>query len=132
YDTVLNGMSGKVKRSDLEKLLEVPGILSIEPNSERYALETPETNSDEVTPFMGQTAPHLGVEELWDRGITGEGVKVAVLDTGIDYDHPDLKPVYKGGHNFIDHDEGLYKEKRAEDDPYETYPSDRVEGNTEV
>ncbi len=132
YDTVLNGMSGKVKRSDLEKLLEVPGILSIEPNSEMYALETPETNSDEVTPFMDQTAPHLGVDELWERGITGKGVKVAVLDTGIDYDHPDLEEVYKGGYNFIDHDEDVYTEERADDDPYETYPSERVEGNPEV
>ncbi len=33
---------------------------------------------------------------------TGKGVNVAVLDTGIDYTHPDLKPVYKGGFNVID------------------------------
>lgn len=131
YDTVLNGMSGTVKRSDLEKLLEVPGILSIEPNSEMYALETPETNSDEVTPFMDQTTPHLGAPELWERGITGEGVKVAVLDTGIDYDHPDLEDAYVGGHNFIKHDEDEYTKDRDDDDPYETSPSERPEGKPE-
>ncbi len=127
YDTVLNGMSIKVNASDLEALLEAPGIISIEPNREVYALETPSSENDSVDMQMDQTVPHLGVPELWDRGITGEGVKVAVLDTGIDYDHPDLKDAYKGGHNFIIHD-SKYTTQRDDDDPYETYPSERAEG----
>jgi subtilisin len=32
---------------------------------------------------------------------TGYGVKVAVIDTGINYNHLDLKPNYKGGASFI-------------------------------
>ncbi len=36
--------------------------------------------------------------------LTGKGVKVAVIDTGIDYDHPDLKRNYKGGYDVIDYD----------------------------
>ncbi len=34
----------------------------------------------------------------------GSGVKVAILDTGIDYTHPDLDDVYAGGHDFVDDD----------------------------
>ena len=36
-----------------------------------------------------------------NAGITGAGVKVGILDTGIDYTHPELSAVYKGGYNFI-------------------------------
>ena len=38
--------------------------------------------------------------EIWDTGEKGEGIVVAVLDTGIDVDHPDLKPNIIGGRNF--------------------------------
>jgi subtilisin len=31
----------------------------------------------------------------------GEGIRVAVLDTGIDFDHPDLKDNYVGGVSFV-------------------------------
>ena len=30
------------------------------------------------------------IPELWNMGLTGKGVKIAVLDTGISYPHPDL------------------------------------------
>jgi len=44
-----------------------------------------------------------GVEKVnapavW-AGNQGEGVKVAIVDTGVDYEHRDLKPNYKGGYN---------------------------------
>ena len=37
---------------------------------------------------------------VWNTTM-GEGVKVAVIDTGIDYNHPDLKAVYAGGYNAV-------------------------------
>ena len=59
---------------------------------------------------------HIGAKAVHDAGITGAGVKVAVIDTGIDYIHdvPDAQepPVvdpeflhnYKGGYDFVNHD----------------------------
>lgn len=34
----------------------------------------------------------------------GTGVNVAIIDTGIYYEHPDLKANYKGGYNFVNND----------------------------
>lgn len=35
---------------------------------------------------------NLGIEELYNAGHKGAGVLVCIADTGIDYEHPDLKP----------------------------------------
>ena len=42
---------------------------------------------------------NLNVPKAWEKGVTGAGVKVAVLDTGCMPDHLDLRP--KGGLNFV-------------------------------
>lgn len=42
----------------------------------------------------------VGSETKWNRGFTGKGVVIAVLDTGIDTNHPDLKERIIGGYNF--------------------------------
>lgn len=39
--------------------------------------------------------------EVHDTGDKGTGIKVCVIDTGIDYNHPDLKANYKEGYNFL-------------------------------
>jgi subtilisin family serine protease len=48
--------------------------------------------------------PEWGLERiraplLWSVGLTGEGVTVANMDTGVDYLHPDLANSYRGGAN---------------------------------
>jgi len=48
-----------------------------------------------------------GAEDAVDvsTSIAGASVKVAVLDTGIDYTHPDLAPIYAGGIDIINNDD---------------------------
>jgi subtilisin family serine protease len=39
---------------------------------------------------LDESVPQIGAPAAWQAGLTGQGVRVAVLDTGIDTDHPDL------------------------------------------
>lgn len=43
--------------------------------------------------------------EAWDRSTQGDGVKVAIIDTGIDRDHGSLKANFAAGKNFAELDE---------------------------
>lgn len=44
----------------------------------------------------------IDAPDVWATGEKGNGVVVAILDTGIDTTHPDLKDRIIGGHNFTD------------------------------
>lgn len=129
YETVLNGFAATVKADDLEKLLDVPGVRVVEPDVIREAMETPaaggisDGRTDESNSF-------LGIDRLWDKGLKGEGIKVGVLDTGIDYNHPAFKDNYKGGWNFVVHGD-TYARPRDDRDPMETTPKDRASGTPE-
>jgi subtilisin family serine protease len=46
----------------------------------------------------------VGADGIWPTGNKGGGVKIALLDTGIDYTHPDLDANYKGGYDFVNDD----------------------------
>ncbi len=45
---------------------------------------------------------HINAMEMWKRGYTGDGVVVAVLDTGCSAEHPYIKHSIIGGMNFTD------------------------------
>jgi major intracellular serine protease len=44
----------------------------------------------------------LKAPEIWEQGEKGEGIVVAILDTGIDLGHPDLRDKIAGGINCVD------------------------------
>lgn len=48
---------------------------------------------------MGETVWRMGAHELWKRGLQGEGVKVAVIDTGV-APHPELATAVASRRNF--------------------------------
>ncbi|MGJ5797251.1 S8 family peptidase [Streptomyces griseorubiginosus] len=52
------------------------------------------------TMSLDKSVPQIGAPAAWARGYNGKGVKVAVLDTGIDTSHPDLKDQVIAAKNF--------------------------------
>ena len=140
FDTVLNGFAAVVKADDLPKLLDVKGVTLVEPDAIVYASEEPQKTKpvkstvtkkeDKLDAKMNTSISFLGIERLWNEGIEGQGIKVAVLDTGIDADHPEFAGIYKGGKNFIPNS-STYTRARADNDASETSPAERPAGTPE-
>lgn len=117
YNTVYNGVSMKLPANQVESLLKSEVVKAVYKN-ETFKVD-PITIQGENGTYSSpgaavESIPYLKVDKLHQEGITGKGIKVGVIDTGIDYNHPDLKKVYKGGYDLVDMD----------NDPMETTYSD--------
>ncbi|MEU6703149.1 S8 family serine peptidase [Streptomyces wuyuanensis] len=51
---------------------------------------------------MAESNAQIGTPDAWQAGLTGKGVRVAVLDTGVDAGHPDLRDRISASKSFIE------------------------------
>ena len=72
-----NAVAVRVDASSLDSISKLSGVLKVRPVI-HYALD------------LSETVPYVGGKAVQDSGRTGAGVKVAVLDSGIDYTHKNL------------------------------------------
>lgn len=77
--------------------------LASDPSIERIWLD------GALTPALAESTGQIGATAAWESGWTGDGTTVAVVDTGIDADHPDLADQVVNSQNFTDagHDVGI-------------------------
>jgi minor extracellular serine protease Vpr len=99
YDRLWNGLSVEVDPADLPSLYRLSGVAALYPVAE---VDLP---PDPVPVDPGAGAPELftaitmtGAADLHEEGIDGTGVRVGIIDTGIDYTHPDLGRGFGPGH----------------------------------
>ncbi len=83
YTTVLNGLALSASSEALDWMSEHPSVRTIEPDTL-------------VSVALDESVPLINADDLWatinasGANITGKGIVVSVMDTGIDYSHPDL------------------------------------------
>jgi serine protease len=101
----VSGFAADLTPAEAEELRRTSGVVSVDPVVERYAATLPgqitanyETYEPQVTPWG---LPVVRVKDVWPV-TRGEGINVAVLDTGVDRNHPDLQAAYVGGVNILD------------------------------
>ena len=94
YNLVHNGFSALVPSTLIPNLKKEESVVAI------YQTDTIKTTINQTSLPKEQ----LKVPFKRQYQATGKGVKVGVIDTGIDYRHPDLKANYKGGYDVVDQD----------------------------
>jgi serine protease len=101
----VDGYAADLTPSEVARLRRSPHVLSVEPDATRQIHGY--TASPNAIPFRKQTTPYgitaVNAPSVWSA-TRGEGIRVAVLDTGIDAKHADLIANYKGGYDFIHND----------------------------
>ncbi|WP_235456830.1 S8 family serine peptidase [Streptomyces olivochromogenes] len=56
---------------------------------------------------LADSTAQIGAPQVWAEGNTGKGVKVAVLDTGVDAEHPDLAGQIDTSSSFVPYEEDV-------------------------
>jgi subtilisin family serine protease len=98
YQTLFSGVAATVDWSVIAGIRRLPNVAAVYVDAEVQA-------NDNESGLL------IGAPTVWSTyGISGAGVKVAVIDTGIDYTHPDLGGCLgsackvAGGYDFVNHD----------------------------
>jgi len=73
-----NAVAFSIEASKLPALAAHPGVLTVRPVVD-YSVD------------LSETVPYIGATAVQNLGVTGKGVRVAVLDSGIDYTHRNMK-----------------------------------------
>ncbi|AEA46849.1 S8 family peptidase [Archaeoglobus veneficus] len=92
---LVNGGVVEIPAKAIEKLKKNPRIKYVEPDLRIHAFQ-------EIVPWG---VDRIDADVVWTFGNKGMGVNVCVIDTGIDYTHPDLDDNYKGGYDFVNDDD---------------------------
>jgi subtilisin family serine protease len=115
---LVNGIAAELPRGQIKKLAADPLVSGVERDPTLRAFDHG-ANTGDLEYENAWGVEHIGTPAVHAAGIHGEGVKVAVIDTGIDYIHDDPDDVpynvdpefasnYVGGYDFFNDDADPY------------------------
>src|SRR3984957_10135640 len=78
-----NALAVSVDASTLQTIHGISGVLAVRPLADYQISAAP-------VPDLATTDSYVGVASVQAGGVTGAGIRVALLDTGIDYTHYNL------------------------------------------
>lgn len=107
---LINGITAKLSMRDLQSICDCQGIANI-------------SLDREVKTLLNNATPSIGSKAAQTRGITGRGVTVAVIDTGI-HPHPDLQGRIVAFRDFVGN-----KTEAYDDNGHGTHCAGDVAGN---
>lgn len=92
FVVLFNGIAiKKVPDIILEKIRDLPYVKSIAPDYK-------------IVATLDVSVPLIRADDVWELSVTGKDVSIAILDTGVDYTHPDLNDSYVRGYDFVNND----------------------------
>ncbi len=99
----IHGFAANLTDDEIAALKASGQVLSVEPDRPVHALSDSVTAGKQTIPY-GVTDVNAPPVWLVTRGkslANGPAIHVAIIDTGIDYNNPELAAAFKAGHNFI-------------------------------
>ena len=85
-----NIISANVQYGQIEQIQALPGVKKVVLENQYLPCKT---EDGVVVPNMATSGEQIGTGPVWAEGYTGAGMRIAVIDTGIDTDHQSLNAV---------------------------------------
>jgi subtilisin len=98
---VINALTAELPEEAIGSLQQDPDVAYVEQDREFSAEPTFPEPAPTPEYLLSWGVTRIAADRAAWNGIRGAGIKVAILDTGIDYNHPELKENYRGGYNFL-------------------------------
>lgn len=100
--SIVSAVAAQIPAGRIEGLKRNPHITLIEEDHKMEAVDIEYENVWGVTKVEAEYAHTHTDYELGNKGV---GVKIGIIDSGINYNHPELAPNYAGGYDFYFYDD---------------------------